>query len=349
MTQFTSQAAFLLVVTALSIGLDLGDVVAAQMSQGINVVWSGLCFFFSWRLFEHVPARHVLPEGHSLLTQGFSRVYQTAKDINQFYKHGTRWFFLAIIFAEASANAFTVVAVVFLDEQLGLSFTDIGIFFFVSLVSSIPGAMLGSFVTRRSDPKRSWQLSMMFLFTWAAGGAIILDYLPRDLSYLAYVWGGGIGMFLGWFYPVENLFFCMCLPKGQEAELSGFFVYCTQILGWLPPLIFSVMVEAKVSQTYGVVAVSAFLLIAVALVSCSAPWEDILRESGRVKEINLMEEDASAASGEEIDIEEAVSGKKVVIGLERIEEPKHQSPEEGIEIIDGTGRGSASSGKTVDA
>lgn len=334
MTQFSSQASFLLLVTVLSIAFGLGDVVAAQMSQAINVVWTGLCFFLSWRLMEAVPARHVLPEGHSLLTEGFSRVYKTAKDINQFYKHGTRWFFLALIFAEASANAFTVVAVVFLDEQLGLSFTDIGIFFFVSLVSSIPGSIVGSFVTRRLDPKRSWQLSMTLMFTWAAGGAIVLDYIPQDLSYLAYLWGCGIGLLLGWFYPTENLFFCMCLPKGQEAELSGFFVYCTQILGWLPPLIFSFMVEAKVSQTYGVVAVSSFLLVAVALLGCAAPWDDILQESGRVKEsLHLVtEEDAPAV---EVD--------------QRIEEVKSEPAAEEEGEVEDTGRGSTSSEQTVEA
>ncbi len=289
-TQFSSQAAFLLVVTILSITLGLGDVVAAQMSQSINVVWSGVSFFLSWRLLEPVKARHVLPEGQTLLTQGFSQVYHTACNVNRLYKRGTRWFFLAVIFAEASANAFTVVAVVFLDEQLGMSFTDIGIFFFVSLVSSIPGSFVGAFVTRRLDPKRSWQVVMSLMYLWTAAGAIVMDYLPRDLSYLAYVWGCGVGMLLGWFYPTESLFFCMCLPKGQEAELSGFLVYCTQILGWLPPLIFSVMVEARVSQTYGVVAVCTFFLVAVAILEFAAPWNEILEESGREKEIESSED-----------------------------------------------------------
>lgn len=338
MTQFTSQAAFLLLVTALSIAFGLGDVVAAQMSQGINAVWTGLCFFFSWRLMQHVPARHVLPEGRSLLTEGFFRVYKTAKDINRSYKHGTRWFFLALIFAEASANAFTVVAVVFLDAQLGLSFTDIGIFFFVSLVSSIPGSIIGTFVTRRLDPKRSWQISMICMFVWSTGGAIILDYLPNDLAFLAYPWGCGIGMLLGWFYPTENLFFCMCLPKGQEAELSGFFVYCSQILGWLPPLIFSFIVEAEVSQTYGVVAVSCFMLIAVALVGCAAPWEDILRESGRLKDGRWTDEGGS------LEAEEVEIGVEVQI-KEEMKEPETEDRETDGE----TGRGSNTSGQTFEA
>ena len=41
------------------------------------------------------------------------------------------------------------------------------------------------------------------------------------------------------------------------------------------------MVEAKVGQTYGVVAVSGFLLLAAGIVSCAAPWPEILKDCGR--------------------------------------------------------------------
>jgi hypothetical protein len=66
--------------------------------------------------------------------------------------------------------------------------------------------------------------------------------------------------------------------------LSGFFVYCTQILSWLPLLIFTALVEADVSQTYAVFAVTGFLLIAIGMLRCAAPWNDILKESGRLDE-----------------------------------------------------------------
>ena len=281
MSQFASQACFLVVITVISKGLNLGDVAASQVSQGVVTVVSGAFFYFSWKLMEDVPARHVLPEGKSLLTEGFVQTVKTVKSINRSYKKGTRWFFLALVFAEAGVNAFTVVAVVFLGEELDLSFISIGIFFLVSLIFSIPGSLLGAHVTRIMDPKRSWRLSMLVLFLWSSIGAIVLEFLPENLSFLCFLWGAGIGLCLGWFYPTEKLFFSMCLPKGQEAELSGFYVYSSQILGWLPPLLFSVMVEANVRQTYGVVAVGCFLPLAAGIISCAAPWPDILEDCGR--------------------------------------------------------------------
>lgn len=217
MTQFGSQCLFLIVVIALSIALGLDDVITAQMSQGIDVLWTGTFFYLGWRLLPNVPPRHILPEGRWLLTEGFFRVYHTAKEIQQKYKRGLRCYFVALIFAESAVNAFTTVAVVFLDEQIGLSGTEIGLFFLVTLLFSLPGSKIGAFVTARTNPNTSWQLAMFSLMLFASGGAIVLDYIPTMLSY---VWGAGIGIFLGWFYPVENLFFSMILPKGHEAVCS---------------------------------------------------------------------------------------------------------------------------------
>ena len=46
-------------------------------------------------------------------------------------------------------------------------------------------------------------------------------------KYLSLIWGFCVGVTLGWFYPTENLFFSCILPKGQEAEMAGFRVYCS--------------------------------------------------------------------------------------------------------------------------
>ena len=214
MVQFAAQALFLIAIIAISVIGDLGTVMTAQVGQGVNVVWSALFFYLGWRLLTAMPANHPLPEGRSLFTQGFYQVVHTIKDINKRYRRGLRWFLLAVVFAEAAANAFTVVAVIYLDEQIGLSSNGIAAFFLTTLIASLPGSKLGQWVTHRSDPNKSWQLCMLCLFLWSAGGAVVVDHVPKEVSF---VWGAGVGVLLGWFYPVEGLFFSMCLPKGQEA------------------------------------------------------------------------------------------------------------------------------------
>jgi hypothetical protein len=62
-------------------------------------------------------------------------------------------------------------------------------------------------------------------------------------------------------------------------ELAGFYVYCTQILGWLPPLVFTGFVEADMSQNYALMSVSGFFIVATGILRFAAPWDDILKES----------------------------------------------------------------------
>jgi hypothetical protein len=211
---FGTQIVFLIAAIALALAFGLDDVGTAQLSQGINTIWSSIGFWVGWKLLPHVPPNHVLPEGRSLMTIGFVQVYQTAKNINQQYSHGLRWFFLAVVFAESAANAYVVLAVIYLNKQIGLSSTEIGIFFVITLLGALPGSRLGARITNRLDPSRSWQLSMMFLSLWTAGGAIVLNLVPKAL---VYVWGVFLGSLLGWYWPTQNLFFSMCLPEGQEA------------------------------------------------------------------------------------------------------------------------------------
>ena len=87
-----------------------------------------------------------------------------------------------------------------------------------------------------------------------------------------------IGMLLGWHYPTEKLIYSLCLPPGQDAEFTGFFVYCTLILQWLPPLIFSGLIQNGISQSYGVLAVAMFGLVAVILISLLPPWDQMRGE-----------------------------------------------------------------------
>lgn len=47
-------------------------------------------------------------------------------------------------------------------------------------------------------------------------------------------------------------------------------------MGWLPPLIFSALVQADVPQSWGVFAVSCFAVVAIIIISLFPAWDDVL-------------------------------------------------------------------------
>ena len=310
-TQFSAQAMFLVLVIAVSLSPQLNDVQTGRLSQGFNTITVSISFYYGWKLMPRVPAKHSLPEGRWMITQGFIQNWDTAKEINKHYKIGLRWFLLSVIFGEAAANAFTIVSVVFLDEQLGLSGSEVGIFFFLALLGMIPGGKLAEFVTSKTNPKISWCLSMLVLLLVSTLGSLTLS---KDNAFpYSYVWGLCIGILLGWYYPTEGMILSLSIPVGKEAELAGFFVYCTQILGWLPPLIFSLLVESDVSQGVGVVVISSFFLFSIASMSMAGSWQAMIDEvtngyESTTNGVRCKTEEEAATKTNEIEIDSIEKG-----------------------------------------
>lgn len=293
MTQFGGQASFLLIVIIVTgIILNTNSIVTAQISQGINVTWILIFFTMGWRLFpSKVPRNRALPEGHSLVMEGFRQNYQTIQNLYRGSK-ALRYFFLALVFAEAATNTFTTIAPVYLVENLGMDGTQVGIFFLVTLLFSLPGSQLGAYMTRRTDPNTSWKWCMFTLAIVANGGAFLLDFI--QIQWASYLWGACMGIFLGWFYPTENCFFSMICPAQQETELSGFFVYSSQILGWLPPLCFSLMVEHGLNQKWGVLVITCFHLVAIGICCMQEPWEKLVWKED--EKVDSTKEDEEAVT-----------------------------------------------------
>lgn len=99
--QFTVQVLFLLLVGGVQAAIGLDDVQSARASQGMNVLWISIFFYWGWMLMPATPAQHKLPEGRSILTEGFRQNWKTAKHINTHFKGGVRWFLLGTAFSEA--------------------------------------------------------------------------------------------------------------------------------------------------------------------------------------------------------------------------------------------------------
>jgi len=174
----------------------------------------------------------------------------------------------------------TTVSALYLSSEVGLNAADINIFWLVSLFGTLLGARFSSILAKRTNPNTSWQLSMIALFITLVIGAFTVGDAPS--KYFSLLWGCFVGVMLGWFYPTENLLFSCILPKSQEAEIAGFRVYCSMILSWLPPLIFSVLISRGVDIKWGMTLIASFLPLAASILRFGAGgWEEILRESGR--------------------------------------------------------------------
>lgn len=299
MTQFGCQVTYLIVNIALQMALSLADVRAAQVSQGICVVWLMLTFVPGWRKMPAVPALHVRPEGRGLVRIGFSQNWKTLKGVWRHYRSGLGWYFMAVVFAEAGANAFTVVAVTFMVGQLNMTGSQVGIVFLITLVSTLPGSKLGEVVAKRYDPITSWKVNLVLFSAITVVGSFVLT--GPDRQTICYAFGVLWGLMLGWFYPLENVVFTLGVPRGQESEFSGFYTYCRSILTWCPPLIFTVINEVGVNMKWGLMSLLLFLFVGLGFLQAMDPWEDVLEaaKTNKMTEVAFAPGTAGDGAGEQ--------------------------------------------------
>jgi len=287
---FGMEVCYLVAVIGISLGMQLDDIATGQLGQAINVPASSVCYYLAWKFFSTKKARRQLSDQETLIGTGFKQVFRTASGISKHYGPSLGWFLLATTFAEAAANAFVLVAVTYLKEVMAFSASEIGILFFVVIVFTIPGSIFGAWLTRKTCPQTAMKLQLVSFIVVNFIAFILMT--NRDQAKLAYFFGILWGLLLGWFYPTESLIFSMIVPEGQEAELAGFFLYCTQILGWLPPLVFTMMNERGIPLQWGGIHLNLYLMVALLCYHFMAPWDDCIAAA----QWNKMLSDANSVS-----------------------------------------------------
>lgn len=275
---FSCQLLFLVTVIGLSLVLNAGDVLTAQISQAVNVFVSGSFYFLGYYFLNHKQARREQPQGSSLFIAGFKQVIVTTKGIYQQYPKTLSRFLLGVLFGNSAISAFTTVAVTFLVEVVNLNSRKTGLVFFLVLLSTIPGSQFASFVTRKTgSPVQSMKLCLISLIV--VNFVSFLSLTTHMASNIVWICAVFWGFMLGWFYPTEVNIYSTLIPEGQDSELAGFFLYCTQILSWLPPFVFTIMNENGISLAWGGVHLNIYLFISWLFYQMMPCWTECLEST----------------------------------------------------------------------
>jgi hypothetical protein len=83
--------------------------------------------------------------------------------------------------------------------------------------------------------------------------------------------------------------FVTLIPKGQETEMMGIFLFTGQILGWLPPLIATLMIEAGINPRWSFCQVMGFCFAAVILTLPMGSYMEAIELASSESEQKLAE------------------------------------------------------------
>ena len=143
------------------------------------------------------------------------------------------------------------------------------------LFMTIPGSLFATLLTKKTSPTVSMKINLVVFIAVNFVSFLLLGN-PANKN-LIWVFGAFWGFLLGWFYPTELNIFSSLMPTGQEAELAGLFVYCSQILVWLPPFVFTLFNESpSIDQSWGGVQLNIYIFIAVIFYQLMPSWDKCL-------------------------------------------------------------------------
>merc|ERR1712150_73778 len=214
------------------------------------------------------------PKQSSLAMAGFKQVFFTARNIVRYYPSTLMWFLLAVMFAEATIFSFLTVAVTFI-VGLGISGNTLGLLFIEVSIFHIPGSLFSSILTKRVSHITNIKINLiLFMVINFVSFSMLANPENKNLVFIfAILWG----FMIGWIYPAELNIFSSLMPKGQEAELAGFYLYCTQLMAWLPPLVFTLFNEnPNISLSWAGVQLNIYLFLALVFYQLMPSWEKCL-------------------------------------------------------------------------
>jgi MFS-type transporter involved in bile tolerance (Atg22 family) len=90
---------------------------------------------------------------------------------------------------------------------------------------------------------------------------------------VASIWGLGAG----WKNTIERFTITQIIPKGQDTELMGFYLFASQILVWAPTLLFTILNEVGVNPRLSLLVLVVFFAGALFSLWMVGPYEEVVR------------------------------------------------------------------------
>ena len=200
--------------------LGLSTEMAVRLSFLVASLWWGIFGFISFSMIKTRGADKQIPKEKSLVTVGFSEIWQTLKELRRL-KY-TMIFLIAYLFYNDGIQTVILQSSVFLSYEL---FTYKGLpednsflllIFLIAQVSALIGAISFERIARFIGAKKTIILSLII---WC--GIVIYAYAFFETKFQAYFIGGFIGLVLGSAQALSRSLYSQMIPAGRESSFFG--------------------------------------------------------------------------------------------------------------------------------
>lgn len=220
MTQLAAAVLFLLVNNVLGTRLELDDVGLNRFSLILSIIFGTLFFGYGFKLTPNAPVKHIITTGTGktdngdeennattqegekivpslgfLFKEGFRQVGRTCVSIHRNYGSSLKWFLLACLVNDTAYTNYVRLSVFYFENVLKMGSSQIAFVYMTVLLVAMPGAAIGSMITRRTNPITSLKLNLViFLVVNTSCGLMLTtpEHFPRT-----FIWGAMLGILMG--------------------------------------------------------------------------------------------------------------------------------------------------------
>lgn len=218
---------------------------------------AGFFLLFASPLFFFLPERKKdSPKHVSYVRLGLERVRTTFRNI-RFYQNIARFLISYFIYIDG-VNTVIIFSSIFAVKTLGMSLSEVVVFFLVVQSTAIGGSVLFGILADKFGKKRtlSWTL-LIWLLT------VIVAYFSQNRTSF-YIVGLLAGVAIGSCQATSRSLMSRIIPPEKKTEFFGFYSFFSKSSAILGPLVFGTL-SSLASQRVGVLSIGVFFLVGLLL------------------------------------------------------------------------------------
>ena len=157
------------------------------------------------------------------------------------------------------------IMVTFTISFMNGSFVSLALLGFLVAMANILGGRMHPKVSARFNLLVDIRINLAFWVILFVLFGVLVTGPDRWISFavLSFL----LGVHLGWFIPCVRVTYYALMPRGQETEYMGIFVFVGTGFNWIPPLLFTVFNERGIKMNIILLGGFIPLLVAVLLLS----------------------------------------------------------------------------------
>lgn len=258
---YLAQFIFGIVMSILTIVLyeGIGSIGVAQVSCILCATWIAFWTYQSFKRMGEREAGHLKDPSQSLCKAAFGSIFSTSSLLYNEHPMAARYL-LTNLFGATGIIVNIALLTTYLVVQMEMSGAQIVVVYMLVMITGAPAASLYGTCHKYFSAKKMYICLM--LFACLCNGTLpFLINQPEQVN-AVFAFAPIAGCYFGLFFAMQSSIFSNFIPVGEEAGCFGLQAFSSSIIRWIPPLVYSSIVQVTNDHRIAMLHICIFYLLA---------------------------------------------------------------------------------------